>query len=148
MLKRILVAVVFLMTCVTAFFPTLARGGSSAEQDVRKLERRWLQNEDNPAALESILAPDFIHVGTYGFVTKQQQIDFMRKHPRADSQKRIFEELRIRVYGEVAVANGVVRAIGPEAGDVKFTAFTDVFVRRKGAWQAVNAQELPLDRKR
>ncbi|HZU44657.1 MAG TPA: nuclear transport factor 2 family protein [Terriglobales bacterium] len=147
MVKRILVALVFLTTCATAFLPRLARGGSSAEQDVRNLEQRWLQNEDDPAALESILAPDFIHVGRYGFVTKQQQIDFMRKHVRADSEKRVFEELRIRVYGEVAIANGIVRATGRTAADVKLTAFTDVFVRRKGTWQAVNAQESPLDRK-
>ena len=52
MAKRILVALVFLTTCATAILPRLARGGSSAEQDVRNLEEQWLQNEDDPPVLE------------------------------------------------------------------------------------------------
>jgi hypothetical protein len=42
------------------------------------------------------------------------------------------------------VATGIVRTdLG--AGGAKRTAFTDVFVRRKGMWLAVNAQELALN---
>ena len=32
-----------------------------AEQAIRNLEQRWLENEDNPSALVMILADDFVH---------------------------------------------------------------------------------------
>lgn len=143
MLKSILLLCLTSVVAVSAIFLPVV-SADSAEQEVRNLEERWLQHEDDPAALESILAPDFIHVGPYGFVTRQQQLDFMRKHPRANSQKRSFEDLGIRLYGDVAIANGIVRATGPAATDLKRTVFTDVLVRRHGTWRAVNAQELPL----
>lgn len=117
---------------------------SSEEHTVRALEQNWLQNEDNPAVLESILADDFIHVLPAGFITKQQHLDFISKHPHPGSEKRSFEELRIRIYGDTAIANGIVTA--SEAGNTQSqrSILTDVFVRRNGKWQAVNAQELPL----
>ncbi len=113
-----------------------------AEQEVRGLEETWLQNEDNPAVLENILADDFVHVLPVGFITKAEHMDFVRKHPRPATEKRKFEELRVRVYGETAVATGIVNAT--MGGEARRMAFTDVFVRRDGKWQAVNAQETPL----
>jgi ketosteroid isomerase-like protein len=118
--------------------------GSDKEKQVRDLEQRWLAAEDDPAQLEQILADDFLHVGPYGVITKAEQFDFMRKHPRPprDPAQRHFAELRVRVYGDVAIATGVVSAT--EAGKEMKTAFTDVFAYRHGRWQAVNAQESPL----
>jgi hypothetical protein len=56
--------------------------------------------------------------------------------------------MRVRVYGDVGIVNGVVVTTdekGPSrtGGDeeVNRTVFTDVFVWRDGRWQAVNAQE-------
>jgi hypothetical protein len=116
----------------------------SAEESVRNLEHQWLQNEGNAAVLDSILADDFIHVLPFGFVTKQEQLEFVRKHPRSGRERRRFEELRVRVYGNTAIANGIVDATEAGTAQPKRTMFTDVFVLRQGKWQAVNAQELPL----
>jgi len=117
---------------------------AGAQQAVEGLERHWLDVEDDPDALESILADDFIHVLPMGMVTKRQQLDYMRSHPRPkDPNSKHFEDLRVRVYGTAAVATGIVVATAPD-GKVRKTAFTDVFANRGGRWQAVNAQELPL----
>ena len=113
-----------------------------AQAEIIKLEDRWLASEDDPAALESILADDFIHVLPMGITTKQQQIDFLRKHPSVRHEKRHFNNLRVRIYGDVGIANGAVIATN-EKGAVRKTYFTDVFVRRNDRWQAVNAQENP-----
>jgi hypothetical protein len=114
------------------------------EQAVEALERRWLAAENDPDALEPILADDFVHVLPAGFVTKREQLDFMRSHPApVDGTTHRFEDLRVRVYGAAAVATGIVVATSPD-GTVRRTAFTDVFAYRRGTWQAVNAQELPL----
>jgi hypothetical protein len=45
------------------------------------------------------------------------------------------------VYGETAIANGIVEASDVPDDKPKRTVFTDVFVYRAGRWQAVNAQE-------
>jgi len=118
--------------------------GTDQQRALEALEQRWLGVEDDPSALESILADDFIHVLPMGFVTKREQIDYMRAHPAPkDATTRRFDDLRVRVYGIAGVVTGIVVATAPD-GKTERTAFTDVFAFRDGRWQAVNAQELPL----
>jgi hypothetical protein len=79
-----------------------------------------------------------------GFISKREQIDYLRKHPRSSRSTKHFDELRVRIYGSAAIANGIVSEL-PEGGTApQKTVFTDVFAKRQGVWQAVNAQELPL----
>ena len=114
------------------------------EQEVKAVEQRWLENEDRPDVVRSILADDFVHALPVGFITKEDQLAFLRKHPNAFPGSKHFEELRVRIYGDVAIATGSVSTIHDPGVKAKRTAFTDVFVRREGKWLAVNAQELPL----
>ncbi|MDD5544847.1 MAG: nuclear transport factor 2 family protein [Acidobacteriia bacterium] len=119
------------------------QSSKSAREAIQKLEQRWLDAENNPDVLEDILGDDFIHVFPYGFVTKEQQISYLRTHPLPDQGPKRFEELRVRIVGTVAIANGIVAANGAD-GKVSRTIFTDVFAYRNGKWQAVNAQENPV----
>lgn len=114
------------------------------QQALIDLEHRWLASEDDPATLESILADDFVHVLPSGFVTKAEQLRFMRAHPAPASGEKHFQDLHVRVYGTVGVATGVVVAT-TAGGKLRRTIFTDVFAYRDGRWQAVNAQETLLD---
>jgi ketosteroid isomerase-like protein len=114
------------------------------EQEVKAVEQRWLENEDRPDVVQSILADDFVHVLPVGFINKEDQLAFLRKHPNAFPGSKHFEELRVRIYGDVAIATGIVSTIHDPGAKANRTAFTDVFVRREGKWLAVNAQELPL----
>jgi len=114
------------------------------EQEVKAVEQRWLENEDRPDVVQSILADDFVHVLPVGFISKEDHLAFLRKHPNSFPGSKHFEELRVRIYGEVAIATGIVSTIHDSGTKAKRTAFTDVFVRRDGKWLAVNAQELPL----
>jgi hypothetical protein len=114
------------------------------EQEVKAVEQRWLENEDRPDVVQSILADDFVHVLPVGFISKEDQLAFLSKHPNAFPGSKHFEDLRVRIYGEVAIATGIVSTIHDSGAKAKRTAFTDVFVRRDGKWLAVNAQELPL----
>ena len=126
------------------------RGGQSRRRDAEadraaliKLEESWLAHEEDPAALESILADDFVHALPVGLIGKQEHIGFWRTHPAPRPQPaKSFEELRVRLYGDVGIANGIVKAVDAKGG-VQKTVFTDVFVCRGGRWQAVNAQESP-----
>jgi hypothetical protein len=81
------------------------------KQEVFNLENHWLQVEDDPNGLESVLAPDFPHVVPVGIITKNEQLDFMRKHPSHGQSSKHFEDMDVRVYGNVAIVNGMVVAI-------------------------------------
>ena len=114
-----------------------------ARAQLLELENHWLQVEDDPDALELILAPDFLHVVGAGIITKDEQLSYMRKHPASkQGTEKHFEDMHVRVYGNVGIVNGVV--VAKEAGATRRTLFTDVFAYREGKWQAVSAQELPM----
>jgi hypothetical protein len=49
--------------------------------------------------------------------------------------------MRVRIYGDVGIVNGLVVTTDDKDHEVDRTVFTDVFGWRDGRWQAVNAQE-------
>ena len=124
--------------------PQLQSQPQTIEREVKAVEQRWLENEDRPDVVQSILADDFVHVLPVGVINKEDQLAFLRKHPNAFPGSKHFEELRVRIYGDVAIATGIVSTIHDPGNKADRTAFTDVFVRRDEKWLAVNAQELPL----
>jgi hypothetical protein len=113
-------------------------------QELLELEDHWLQVENDPEALESIIADDFLHVVPVGIITKYEQLNFMRKHPSHQQSSRHFEDLHVRIYGSVGIVNGAVVATNGQGAQK--TLFTDVFAHREGKWRAVNAQELSAAR--
>lgn len=131
----------------------VASAAAVADQNVRdperdkqaliKLEDYWLAHEEDPDALETILAPDFVHALPMGFISKEEHVGYWRKAPtpRPRAAKH-FENLRVRIYGNVGIVNGIVVAADPNGP--RKTVFTDVFAWRLGHWQAVNAQENPF----
>jgi hypothetical protein len=129
-----------LLSCHASHQPGSAE---ESKQELLTLENRWLQVEDDPVAVEAILAPDFLHIVPRAIITKEQHLEFLREHPRSGQRaEKHFEDLHVRVFGEAAVVNGAVIKT-TEHGECK-TLFTDVFAFRDGRWQAVSAQELPV----
>ncbi len=116
---------------------------NDAHDIVVQLENKWLLAEDDPDALQPVLASDFVHALPMGFVNKDEQLHYLHTHRSGKGENRHFEGLRVRVYGTAAVVNGIVVASSGN-GKVHKTLFTDVFAYRHGRWQAVNAQETPL----
>jgi hypothetical protein len=117
----------------------------TTEQDhdaILALENEWLRSEHNAAALERILAPDFLHpVSTGDVLTKAEHIKFSSKRSPPAGVTKHFEGLHVRLYGDVGIVNGLVITTDKNGREVDKTVFTDVFVYREGRWQAVNAQE-------
>lgn len=113
-----------------------------AKRQLRQLEDQWLHGLQDPHLQEEILADDFVHVLPSGFITKKEQLDFLRSRKQpADNLSRRFEDVRVRIYGTAGIVNGMVVATDNSGNLVKKTVFTDVFAYRDGRWQAVNAQE-------
>ncbi len=117
----------------------------TAEQDRQALialKNDWLRSEHDAAALDSILASDFIHpVATGDFLTKAQHISYSSRHLPPANLKNRFDNLSVRMFGDVGIVNGIVVASDEHGKEVNRTIFTDVFVYRDGRWQAINAQE-------
>jgi hypothetical protein len=106
------------------------------------LENEWLANLHDPAVLEKILASDFVHpLPTGDFVTKAQHIQFSATHLPPPNRKQRFDQMQVRIYGDVGIVNGIVLTTDEQGREAERTIFTDVFVRRNGRWEAVNAQE-------
>ncbi|HET9181932.1 MAG TPA: nuclear transport factor 2 family protein [Candidatus Angelobacter sp.] len=115
---------------------------AQAKHELLALEQQWVHAESNPSVQERILADDFVHVLPSGFISKKDQIDFLRSGKRSpDHLKRHFENLKIRIYGSVGIVNGIVVATDKSGTPAHKTVFTDVFAYRDGRWQAVNSQE-------
>ncbi len=120
---------------------TGTRRASADSAAIVAIEHAWLQASDT-AVLARILAPDFVHIVPGGhFLTRAEHLAWVATHPHRPDVRRRFGALAVRVYGSVAIANGIVIAGDTTGHELGRTAFTDVFVRRDGRWRAVNAQE-------
>jgi hypothetical protein len=109
---------------------------------IEKLEHEWLDAESDRPTFERILASDFLHQVPAGvFLSNNQHIDWSVKHPRPANRKARFEKLEVRLYADTAIASGIVDDTNASGSDLRRSIFTDVFVRRNGQWQAVNAAE-------
>ena len=142
---RVIVLCLFLTARGIGQFPHEPRNPEKDRRDVEHLEQEWLNAESDRATLERILADDFVHPVSAGvFLDKASHIDWAVRHPRAADRRAKFETLRVRLFGDAAIATGIVADSAISGGDVKRTIFTDVFVFRQEAWRAVSAQETPI----
>jgi hypothetical protein len=113
-------------------------------QAVLAQESRWLTAllAGDRATVASILStdPEFTHITADGrLVYRDEALASIRKQPY---QSKLSEETVDFVEG-VAIVHGVDTIVLPDRSSRK-ARFTDVFVRRNGAWQAVSAQETPV----
>lgn len=112
------------------------------KKHITQLEHSWLNSLHNKTALDSILASDFVHPVPGGvFLTKNQHIGWAASHPSPEDYHYNFDTLSVRVYGNAAIANGIVAVDDNHGKLIRRSIFTDVFIKRNGKWQAVNAQE-------
>lgn len=113
-----------------------------AKRELINLEEKWLHALSDADVQQQILGNDFVHALPSGFITKKDQLDYLRSRKKlADNLARHFEDLRVRLYGNAGIVNGMVVATDRSGKLIKKSVFTDVFAYRDGRWQAVNAQE-------
>src|SRR5215472_5746349 len=131
------VALISLLLSIGSIHP--GGGTSAAQRSAAKdkealieLENRWLKGEHDAAALEGILAPDFVHpVVTGDFLTKAQHISYSSRRLPPANLKQSFDQLNVRLYGDVGIVNGIVVTSDQNGKPLDRTIFTDVFVYRE-----------------
>ena len=134
-------------------------GGEHTKAEVMKVMNQWLdalQTRDMKA-LEQILGEEWTDNSRFGVVYTRK--DFFAGPPaktppasagRASASRvsRRFENIRVRMYGDVAIVTGTVgndeSVAESGANALPRTIFTDVLVWRDGRWQAVTSQETAI----
>ena len=121
-----------------------AQNQSPQEQEPIRVENAWnaaIQHRDT-TALNRLYAHEFYEIDYDGAVyTKEQDLAMVATGEFQEANAAL-TDLRVRVYGETAVVNGLNTISGTFRGQDVSGAyrFTDVFVRRQGRWQCVVTQ--------
>jgi len=120
-----------------------AQATSAVEQEIIKLEQTVTnaQFKKDRAALERLLADDYLYTHSNGSVlNKAQEIaESMSSDVQWTDSK--FADLKVRVFGDVAVLTGRQTIQGTAKGYVPGPRrITDIFVKRSGHWQWVGGQ--------
>jgi hypothetical protein len=113
-----------------------AAGGRAADSAyISQGESEWAESmtKHNASALDRILADDFIEVGETGELFSKAEA--VRFEP-SDLVSNQVDSLRIRFYGDVAIAFGG-EAWTKKDGSTGRNLWTDTWVRRQGKWQIV-----------
>lgn len=112
--------------------------GNRVEDQLVALGQEWAAAElrGDAVTLNDMLADDFVGIGPRGFMlTKEQWLArYLSGDLRQDSLIR--DEMRVRVYGDAAVATGRQTQQGAFQGHDIAGQFrvTQVFVRQGGRW--------------
>lgn len=149
-MKALIIAALLAAASLTT--PALAQdaapaAASQVDRDVAELEAlnaQWLNAyvSRDRAALEAVLAPDFLAFRAGGGVSDRDALLNGATGPGGRSVKAIaWENLTIRVFGDTAVV--AARSLLTRERDgqdvVSANEYADVYVRRDGRWQAVAA---------
>jgi len=121
---------------------------SSTEEFVRFMEDAWVNAivHKDINVLNHVIADDFGGLSPNGFAyTKQEAIsDVQSGSYVVDSM--VLENVKVRVYGDTALVTfyqNEKSKFGDEDRSGRY-AFTDVWVKRDGVWQAVASQGTPV----
>jgi ketosteroid isomerase-like protein len=147
-MKKILIITVLLIT-VTPFLygQTKSRKGNTNSGTERELLERNKEYDEalvreDASALDRIFADEFIYTSTTGeLINKAQQLEAIKSGDLKIEYGKS-DEVRVRVYGNVAVMTGRFIAKGEYKGKVFETPerYTAVWVKRQGRWQLVAEQ--------
>jgi len=139
-----LLVVVLVGFAGTPITVTPSAQGASAEQMLLQLERDWEQAgaKNDQAALDRILAPEFVGTDSDGVLLTKAQQDSARKAGTRRATTFTQEDYKVHVFGDAAVVTGRSTLVGVRDGKPinERSRWTDFFVRRNGRWQAVASQ--------
>ena len=114
---------------------------SRSEQEVRKLERSWLDayEKRDVEAMNAIVADDFTITFTDGSIQTKPQIIESLKRPGGSSSKFVTESVQSRMYGDTVILIGLVISEWKQDGKpmTDRSRYTDTYVKRNGKWQVV-----------
>lgn len=119
------------------------RNGKVAEEVTRReRELSAATVRKDIRAMREIVGDDFAGVESSGRVIDKATFINDIESGGDDVQADVPEDMKVRVYGDVAVVTGklTIKGVKRDGGYDLLLLFTDVWVRRGGRWQVVNYQ--------
>ena len=151
-MRRLLILTALTLTFATNTFSqtkkeTTKQGGKD-EQAVLQVLQQWIDalQRNDVAAIERIVADDYIITTAEGFVLNKEQDTEPLKSGEVTFKSATTEDVKVRIFGETAVVTGIARFKGIYRTK-PFTTnerFTDVYVKRRQGWQPVAAHSTAL----
>lgn len=136
-------AVLMLSALALLLVNPAAAQNAAAEKEVAQLFHTLNDaniKKDRPT-IERLTADDFIYIHSNGSVTNRAQEIAETLGAGTTWTNSKIDDLRVRVYGDVAIVTGLNTLTGSAKGYVSGARrFTDVWVRRNGQWKTVGGQ--------
>lgn len=133
-----------LLVCLLALSGQSQNDSKSVEQTLIRIEHDWSQADvkKDAAALNRILADDWIGIDFEGTVLTRPEALKDIGSDSASLESTVLGDMKVRVYGNTAIVTGTDTEKSQYHGKDSSGKYlwTDVFVLRKGRWQAVSSQ--------
>lgn len=132
------------LTLVLGAVQLKAQTGDAAQSQIAKLEQQWadVYVKGDASAIPTYEAADIISTDPTGQVTTRDQDVQEIKNGNLKFASMQLSDVKVRMYGDTAVATGVNTLKGTYKGqDISGTyRFTDTWVNQGGKWQCVASQ--------
>ena len=118
--------------------------------ELRALNARFIHNyitNDVPSH-DAILHPEFICITPTG--ARVSRADYLRAWATGFDAERFpyydYRDEKIDVFGDTALVRSTNKRVTAQDGgeSVSMTMYTDIYVRRDGAWKCIQAQITPV----
>jgi len=143
---------ILLWLCATSLWAPAQDSETAAKSKIAALEQLWNQayKSGDTKALNSILDDGIVLVNDDGSV--QTKAEFLASvktsnpQPTAQQQQVEPESLAVHVYGNVAIATGVMRVKGVENGKpyTRRERFVDTWMFKRGSWVCIGTDATPV----
>jgi uncharacterized protein (TIGR02246 family) len=122
--------------------------GGADEQALLQIERDWAGAvlRRDAAALESILAKEFVAHDASGSRNRKQAMDSV-KNPSAKLESGDLSDMKVVVLGDTAIVHGLWTKKSTAGGKESSSRsqWTDTFVKRDARWQCAGSYSAPLE---
>lgn len=137
---------------LTGFSMAQSEGDAAIKSKIVALEQLWNQayKSADTKALDSILDDAIVLVNDDGSVqSKKEFLASVRSSPMdaaAQQQQVAPESLNVNVYGNVAIATGVMRVKGVENGKsyTRRERFVDAWIKKGSSWVCIGTNATPV----
>ena len=135
----------------TVLFAQEKSNGSNDEIQIRQLERAWNQAEahHDVGAVTAIVADTLTYIDFDGSIMNKAEYlrDVTKTAYQAD---HLYDEgLKVVVYGNAAVVNGIYRETGTSKGKsyIHRVRFTDTWIKQNSVWRCAASQNTLIPNK-
>lgn len=143
-MKSIFITVLVLTCAVVALGKSQNGRNTKDVLELKAIQQRLIEAwvKKDRATIDSLLAGDWRVTDPTGQVLTKAQVMKELDSGERKLESGAIDDVEVRLFGNVAVVTGRTRATGSYQGNkVSVTLrFTDVFVKRRGAWRAVASQ--------